>query len=406
VSNASAVRLPGTPPSEADLQAIADRIRSEIAELVPGFRSRERETERIGHLTDETIAELDKAGVFKISMPSEYGGYELTCRQQNDIIGEAARGSGATAFVMSIIQAGTWWCSLYDPKAGDEAFADKSGPRANGVFTPRGTLTRQGDGYVLNGVYPFVSGGAHVEWCNVGAMTDAADGPQELVLCMFPMASVERLDDWDVGGYKGTGSNTIRIENVEIPPHRIMPLGPAFNGEYVSDRPGALYRSTLVPWTLAMTSGPAIGLAKGALEVFLERIQGRPITYTHYEHQEEAPLTHLQVAEASMLIDEAQFHGDRAADDVDLHARDSLPWTTRERARVRADVARAAQLSYKAIDILFLASGGSVVRNSEFLQHAKRDISAINVHGLFSPENTLELFGRVTCGQEPKTILL
>lgn len=406
MSSASAVQLPRNPPTEADLQAVADRIRGEIAGLVPGFRERERETERLGHLTDETIAELDAAGVFKISMPAEYGGYELTCRQQNDIIGEAARGSGATAFVMSIIQAGTWWCSLYDTKAGEDAFAGKTGPRANGVFTPRGTLKRHGDGYVLNGVYPFVSGGKHVEWGNVGAMTDPADGPQEMVLVMFPMASVERLDDWDVGAYAGTGSNTIRIENVEIPIHRVMPLGPALNGEYVSNRPSPLYRSMLVPWTLAMTSGPAVGLARGALEVFLERIQGRPITYTHYERQEEAPLTHLQVAEAAMLIDEAQFHADRAADDVDVRAKDGSEWTVQARARVRADVARAVQLSYRAIDILYLASGGSVVRNAEFLQHAKRNISAITVHGLFSPENTLELFGRVMCGQEPKTILI
>lgn len=399
-------QLPRNPLGEVELQETADRIRSEIATLVPGFRARERDTERLGRLTDETIAELDNAGIFKISMPREYGGYELTCRQQNDIIGEAARGSGSTAFVMSIIQAGTWWCSLYDTMAGEEVFAGKTGPRANGVFSPRGTLKRQGDSYVLNGVYPFVSGGAHVEWCNVGALTDPADGAQELVLCMFPMASAERMDDWDVGAYRGTGSNTIRIENVEIPPHRILPMGPALNGQYVSNRPGTLYRSMLVPWTLAMTSGPAIGLAKGALEVFLERIQGRPITYTHWERQEEAPITHLQVAEAAMLIDEAEFHGNRAADDVDRHAKDRLEWTTQERTRVRADVARAVQLAYKAIDILYLASGGSVVRNAEFLQHAKRDVSAIGVHGLFSPENTLELFGRVACGQEPNTILI
>jgi hypothetical protein len=47
-------------------------------------------------------------------------------------------------------------------------------------------------------------------------------------------------------------------------------------------------------------------MARAAIDDFLARIAGRPITNTDYERQIDAPITHLQLAEAWLKVDEAR----------------------------------------------------------------------------------------------------
>ena len=54
--------------------------------------------------------------------------------------------------------------------------------------------------------------------------------------------------------------------------------------------------------------GTPVGTARGAMDAFLERLPGRGITYTNYTNKAEAPVTHLQLAEASMKIDSSDAH--------------------------------------------------------------------------------------------------
>jgi len=160
----------------------------------------------------------------------------------------------------------------------------------------------------------------------------------------------------------------------------------------------------MVPFIAAAASGTPLGLARAAMTNFFQRLPGRGIAYTTYARQAEAPITHVQVAEAAMKIDEAEFHASRAATLVDTKAASGDAWTLEERARVRMDAGMVARLAKEAIDILNTASGGSSIYSSVPIQRIERDIQAANLQGMMHPNTNLELYGRIRCGLSPNTV--
>ena len=135
-----------------------------------------------------------------------------------------------------------------------------------------------------------------------------------------------------------------------------------------------------------------------------ERLPGRKITYTAYDSQQAAPLTHRQVADATNRTDEAEFHAHRLAALVDGKAADGTQWTLPERIRARADLGAVCRLAKQAVDIFATASGGSSIYRDVPIQRISRDVNAVNLHALMHPDTNDELYGRVLCGLEPNTL--
>jgi len=53
-----------------------DELRASARALLPVLRERARETELLRRVPDETIRELQAAGLFKVLQPACYGGFE------------------------------------------------------------------------------------------------------------------------------------------------------------------------------------------------------------------------------------------------------------------------------------------------------------------------------------------
>jgi alkylation response protein AidB-like acyl-CoA dehydrogenase len=149
-----------------------------------------------------------------------------------------------------------------------------------------------------------------------------------------------------------------------------------------------------------------IGLGRAARELFMRRLADRKITYTSYENQREAPVTHLHVAEALMKLDEAEFHARRLSSLVDTKGVDGTEWKLEERALARADMGQAVRLVMESVDILAGDSGASSIYNDMPIQRIARDIHAINLHALMHPDTNAELYGRIVCGLEPNTLYI
>ena len=179
-------------------------------------------------------------------------------------------------------------------------------------------------------------------------------------------------------------------------------------GKYASkaNAEAPIYRGPLLPVASASSVGTVLGLGRAAKETFLKRLPDRKITYTGYSSQREAPLTHHQVADAALKIDEAEFHALRLATLVDTKGEEGSEWKLEERARARADMGAVVKLSKEAVDILTNASGGSSIYNDVPIQKIHRDITAANLHALMHPDTNNELYGRVLVGLEPNTLYI
>jgi alkylation response protein AidB-like acyl-CoA dehydrogenase len=375
-----------------------------VSELIPVLGKHARWSEDNRRIHDESIEALADAGVFRLRTPVRYGGYEADTRTLAEVAAELAKGDGATAWTASVYWIPTWMTCLFPDEVQDEVFSTPD-VRVCGTLSPGGIAAATDGGVVLNGKWSFISGALHAQWQEVIAIRIAPDSEPEPVMALVPMTDLRIIDDWHTSGLRGTGSITTVAEDVFVPSDRVRSLGAVMQGQHASktNAERAIYRNPLLPVAAASSVGTVVGLAKAAEQAFLERLPGRKITYTSYDSQHEAPVTHLQVAEASLKADEAEFHAHRLTTAVDVKGADATPWKLEERAKARADLGAVCRLAKDAVDIFATASGGSSIYSDVPIQRILRDVQAVNLHALMNPNTNAELYGRVLCGLEPNT---
>ena len=377
------------------------------SELLPLLRGHADWADENRRIHDESIEALADAGIFKMRVPARYGGYECDTRTLLEVAAELGRADGSTAWTASVYWIPTWMTCLFPDEVQDEVFSTPD-VRVCGTLSPTAMAAPVDGGVVVNGKWGFVSGAWHSHWQEIVAIQVNPDGEAMPIMALVPMSDLQIVDDWHTSGLRGTGSVTTVAQDVFIPAERVLPLPAVLMGQYASKLNAAspIYRTPLLPVASASSVGTVIGLARAAKEAFFERLPNRKITYTHYESQSEAPLTHLQVAEASLKIDQAEFHAQRLTGLVDGKGVTGEQWTLEERARARADMGAVCRLGKESADILASASGGSSIYTHVPIQRIARDISAVNLHALMNPNTNTELYGRVLCGQEPGTFYI
>jgi alkylation response protein AidB-like acyl-CoA dehydrogenase len=374
---------------------------------MPVLRANATWTEEQRRLHEDSVEAMAERGIFKMRVPVRYGGYESDARTLVEVATQLAQGDGSASWTASVWWITTWMVGLFPDAVQDEVFSTKD-VRVCGTLSPSALAIGRDGGVTVTGKWGFISGALHSQWQVIVAMFAAPDGQQQPIMALVPMADLKVVDDWHTAGLRGTGSVTTVAEDVFVPQERILPLGPALHEQYASkeNADAPIFRAPLIPTASASSVGTVAGLAKAGRNAFLERLPDRKITYTTYASQREAPLTHLQVAEAAAKADEAEFHARRVATLVDEKSVRAEPWTVEERARARFGMGRACQLAREAVDVLAGASGGSSLYNSVPIQRIARDVQAVTMHALMHPSTNMELYGRILCDLEPNTFYL
>ncbi|MFI8326299.1 acyl-CoA dehydrogenase family protein [Streptomyces sp. NPDC085529] len=390
----------------ADIPTRTDLVRR-AGELAPLLKKNAAQAEEDGRLQDETIEALAGAGLFKLRVPKRYGGYEADTRTLVEVAAELGRADGAAAWTTSVYWIPTFMACLFPDSVQDEVFSTPD-VRICGTLSPSAFAAPAEGGIVVNGKWSFVSGARHAHWQEIIAVQPTPDGQHLPVMALVPMSDLQIIDDWDTSGLRGTGSVSTVAQDVFVPQERVIPLPAILMGQYASElnAQSPVYRVPLLPVAAASSVGTVLGLARAARDVFFERLPGRTLTYTAYETQAEAPITHHQVAEATLKIDQAEFHAFRLADLVDAKGVAGEEFTLEERARARADMGAVVRLAKEAVDILASASGGSSIYRDVPIQRISRDIQAVSLHALMNPNTNNELYGRVLCGLEPNTLYI
>ena len=373
-----------------------------VSDLAPLLREHASWNEENRRVHEAVIEGLAGAGVFKLRTSAAYGGYECPTRTLVEVAAEMGKADGAAGWTASVYWIPTWMAGLFPAEVQDEVFATPD-VRICGTLSPSAMANPVDGGVVVNGKWNFISGAWHAHWQEIVAVQILPDGTPMPIAALVPISSLTIIDDWHTSGLRGTGSVSTVAEELFVPAERILPLPVIMQGL----QPGSgssIFQAPLLPVASASSVGTVLGLARAAQEAFLERLPERKITYTDYRSQREAPLTHLQVAEAAQKIDQAEFHAFRLADQVDGKIAKGQGWTVQERARARADMGSVCRLAKEAVDIFAAASGGSSIYSSVAIQRITRDIQAVNLHALMHPDTNTELYGRVLCGLEPNTL--
>lgn len=355
-------------------------------------------------LHPEVLAALDEAGLLKMRIPARYGGSVPDLRTVVDVISELARADGSVGWSCVSFTMASWMSSLLPDEVQDEIWANPD-VRFCGSVGMNGVAVPTKGGYILNGKWHFNTGSPHATWDAHFALLTPPDGNPEPCIAVVPVSSLTLIDDWYTSGLRATGSRTSIAQDLFVPEGWLVRLIPMLNGQLFTEA-NAQYQAWHVPFmqmAITVASAPGLGMARAAQEFFLKWVPKRGLTYTHYERQSDAPITHIHVGETAQLIDEAEFHLHRQVERIDAKSASGEPWTVEEKAVARMDAGAVIGRSRQAVDILANAAGASSIYSHVPIQRIQRDIAALHQHGIMYPNTNLETLGRIMLGLEPNT---
>ncbi|RHW39381.1 acyl-CoA dehydrogenase [Lysinibacillus yapensis] len=378
--------------------------------LIAMLRESGLKIDQKSELPQEIVDKLRSEGLLKVLRPEMFGGYQTDMRTYIEVVTAIARGNGSAGWFVALSNIRDYMISY---AFGRQALDDIFGPNHDrdvilaGNFKPiKFEMKKVEGGYLIEEAqWPFVSGSPHADWLYFGFPLEDGNGGIEMAIMVVPKEDAIVLNDWNVMGLRGSGSNSVRLEKVFVPEHRVSLDRLANQGYYMIEelKNVPLYQTPFVPSLTLSIVAPALGITKGAMDLHMERVQKAGIGNTFYTKMNEAPVTHLQVAESQLKIDLAELLLHRAVDLLDDYSIKGQKLTLQEGIKVKADFGYVNQLCKEAIDLMTAGAGSIFSYNNNLFQLFYRDFLSMHLHGFITPSSLVETYGRVMCGMEPNT---
>ena len=266
-------------PYTAGAAAPQTPLRERVAPLVASFRSTALATEQARRVPAENIAALRDVGYFDVVKPAAYGGAPRPFAELVEANVEISAGCASTGWVAGLLSAHQWLLAMFPKQAQDDVWGDNPDALVCGSYAPTSMAEADEGGYRLNGRWSFASGCENAQWSLCAAILPGEGDCKPVPAFLLVPASQYKIEDtWNVVGLAGTGSKTLLLDNVVVPPHRILTFPDATSGK----TPGAdlyvglgLFNMPLLTGIPSCLASTAVGAAKGALESYVHSISTR-----------------------------------------------------------------------------------------------------------------------------------
>jgi len=366
-------------------------------EFVRTLGTRAADAERRRQLPKETVEEAERAGLFDLLVPRQFGGTEAPLTALLDPVRRMAHGCTSSAWTLAFYTLHSWMVALFSEEAQREAFR-KRPFLAPAPLAPTGRAVPKDDGYILDGRWSWATGVMNANWALVSPVAVVADQPMPM-LALLPIEDIRIEDVWHTDGMCATGSNDVIVENVFVPAHRTVRTSDVHSGE----SPGAAlrasdtYRWPMVPALALVAAMPALGTAERITQLYAERLCERVLAFQGTK-QKDKPAAQIRLSDANvrLLALRGLLADTTSTIDRILAAGDPIGIDTRAQARLAA--AHIVHESRSVIADVFEASGASVHFLNSPMQRGKRDVDVLAGHVIFDYDASREVAGAVAAG--------
>ena len=364
---------------------LSDEWEARLQRLVELVRAGRGAAEDHRQLAPQVVDGLRTHGVNNLFLPRSLGGEEVdpvTCALITERLADVD--SAAAWFVMvanaSRLMAASWPQALVEKLWLDDPHTLIA---ASGHTMLRGE--RDGDSVVLNGTIGFASGCHHAQFFGAPALVTEPGADTEVQRCMViaPAGLCRIEDDWRVLGMRGTGSNSVVLENVRIASSDTAPIAdqlhvanPYYDGDLYRC-PGRVLFATYVPISLAIAARALAALDN--------------LARTKTPAAASALLRERQIAQLKYGKALANYRSAR------LYFLDALraAWERAQRGEAATDSQRAdlylagthgVQASAETVRLVADAAGTSAIYEQGEIARLVRDMEVLRHHG-FASEN-------------------
>lgn len=373
------------------VQAIAGLI-SDSAE----YADRERQ------LPEELLNALHQARLFRLLLPCEFNGEEISPPEFFETIEAVAKLDASTAWCLCQANGCAMTAAYLAPQVASEIWAnDPEAVLAWGPPTAKSTATIDASaaGYRLNGQWSFASGCRHASWlgaqCNV-LEADATprydeDGAAVIRTFLIPKSQAEMIDIWQVMGLRGTGSDGFRLQNHAI------------SHEYsvARDEPGErryhspLYLFPAMSLYASGFSGVALGIARSMLDAFKELASAKKPRLARHVLRDNHVIQ-FEVAQSEVRLNAARTFLLHELNDIWSDTVATQQLTVEQRMRIRLATTHAIHEAKQVADTVYDIAGATAIFQSSAFERRFRDLHTV----------TQQLQGRKTHYQTVGAFLL
>jgi len=361
-------------------------------DLAADFATRAAQHDADDSFVAENYAALKKAKLFSAPVPTELGGGGASYEDHCEIIRAIARGCGSTALAYSmhshLLQALVWRHRhnatppaepLLRRIAAEELVLVSSG--GSDWVDGSGKLEKKNGGYVFNARKIFGSGGPSGDLLlTTGIYDDPEKGPTVLHFGVnLHQPGVTIQDNWRTLGMRGTGSNDIVIENVDVADAGVSVRRP--KGTW------APFFDVVTPLIWPLVCAAYLGVAESA----------RELAVAHVQKRRDDPIVQITVGEMDTeLANAVAVYDDMVAtakglDYTPSHGLSNISY--KRKTIFSRSATRAVSCAMEAV------GGGSFFRAAG-IERAFRDIQGIRFHPWHERRSYL-FSGRIALGLDP-----
>ena len=383
---------PGLTPDQMVARAVA--LRSHL-------RDEQDKTEARSRYSEETHKLFTEAGFYRILQPRMFGGYEFDLRTFYRTIIEIARGCPSSGWLLCLgaghaLQLG----SSFSRQAQEEIFGPDGhfvAPLSVGNFPGERPAKPVDGGYLVSGKWRYASGVPYSTHFTGLADVEGADPPESL-LVVLPRERYEVLEDWgDLIGLKGSGSNSVVIDNAFVPSHHTAPLE-RLMGEWPMTTellPGSaihgnpMYGGGFMGFAIGELTVVQVGAARGMLDLYEEMLGSMSVTsmsgnvstkrYLDHDFQRSFGMALGWVDGAhGIMMRAGEIYMDLAGKAVETGRQ--VP--SADHWRLYGMIQTAARLAWEAGELLFRTAGSGASLDGRPMQRYWRDLCAFRSNSI------------------------
>ena len=376
--------------SFADILGNARAMRSYL-------REKSAEIDAARRLPVEVAQRLREAGMFRLMMPKEWGGPELSPAQQVEVIEELAIGNASAAWCVMIGCDSGFFAGYLDDRNAREIYPHLDMATAGSIL-PNGRAEQVEGGFRVTGQWPFGSGVSHAEVVSLscmlyenGAPVLKSKGTPMLFAMLTPAAQVEVVDNWHTTGMRGTGSCDYRVKELFVPQRFMFQLRPPARREAVLWRRATNF--------LPKFSGVPLGAARAAIDHVTEVMRSKVEMPSGRPCKNIARIQSV-IADSEMMLGATRAYVFAAMDHEWSRLEKHEEPTLGERADSWLSRVHAAQTAREIIRMLYDAAGSAAIYAERGpLDRALRDAETWCQH-IVAQRKTLEMIGGMLLGSD------
>ncbi|HLG81375.1 MAG TPA: acyl-CoA dehydrogenase family protein [Bradyrhizobium sp.] len=336
--------------------------------------------ERERRLPPSLLDRLHEAELFRLLLPRSSNGIETDPVTFFHVIETIAEADASTAWCLS--QAGG--CAM------SAAYLDL--PVAQAIFgnDPRAVLAwgpgpkvkaiECDGGYRVTGVWAFASGGRHATWLGAHCPIFTADGSPRLDAAgvqqertmLVRSEDVEWTDIWNTVGLRGTASDQFALNDVFVRADHSITR--EFDRECRES--GPLYRMSNHTCYQIGFAGVACGIARGALDCFIDMAKGKVIRGGRRPISENA-VVQSGLAQAEVNLRAARSLVLQSMAEIWQDLRAGAMITIAQRVTIRMAATNAIQKAREAVDFAYHTAGASSIFDNHPLERRFRDMHTV-----------------------------